>query len=59
MRKFHNNTGESTPWISRNPTRKELEKLNINQLLIIVFHNKSGFKKIIIDFLLSKPNLFF
>jgi hypothetical protein len=50
MIKYTDKNGKSTGWLSENPTTKELERLNINQLLIIA-KNKKGFKKVLLDFL--------
>lgn len=52
MRKYHDSNGNSTPWLSDNPTEKELNRLTIKQLLIIVAHrNNKGLKKVLVDFL--------
>lgn len=50
MFKYTEKNGKSTGWLSKNPTTKELERLNIDQLLMIA-KNKKGFKKVLLDFL--------
>ncbi len=50
MIKYTDKNGKSTGWLSKNPTTKELERLNIDQLLIIA-KNKKGLKKVLLDFL--------
>ena len=49
MKKYHEN-GKSTPWVSDNPTVKELNNFTIGELIMIAKH-KRGVKKILIDFL--------
>jgi hypothetical protein len=50
MIKFNGQNGKSTPWLSEKPTTKELEKLTIEQLLLIA-KNKKGLKKLLLEFL--------
>lgn len=50
MKQYHSN-GVSTPWISDKPTKEELERLTINQLLIISKHKKRGLKQALIQYL--------
>jgi len=50
MISFTDKNGKSTVWLSENPTNKELERLNIEQLFIIA-KNKKGLKKVLLDFL--------
>ena len=55
MQKFHG-FGVETPWMSEIPTEKELNRLNIDQLLIICRHKKrinNSFKKHLIDYILN------
>jgi len=54
MVRYHDKNGKSTGWLSENPTIKELENLNVEQLLIIA-KRKKGFKKVLLDFLNGKP----
>lgn len=44
-------TGKSTPWLSDKPTRKELERLSIDQLSMIAKRKKGSLKRVLIDFL--------
>lgn len=50
MVKYTDKNGKSTGWLSKNPTTKELKRLNVEQLLIIA-HRKKGFKSILLNFL--------
>lgn len=50
MIRYTDKNGKSTGWLSKNPTTKELERLNIDQLLIIA-KKKKGLKKVLLDFL--------
>ena len=50
MIKFTSQNGKSTPWLSEKPTTKELERLTIEQLLLIA-KKKKGLKKLLLDFL--------
>lgn len=44
-----NKNGMSTGWLDSKPTIKQLERLNIEQLLLIA-RKRKGFKKLLIDF---------
>lgn len=50
MIRYNDKYGNSTGWLSENPTNKQLERLNVHQLLMIA-RNKKGFKKVLLDFL--------
>ena len=50
MIKYTDKNGKSTGWLSEKPTEKELERLNIDQLLIIA-KNKKGLKRVLVSFL--------
>ncbi len=53
MIRYHNKDGKNTGWLSNQPTKKELERLNIDQLLILA-KRKKGFKQILLNYLESK-----
>jgi hypothetical protein len=42
--------GKTTGWLSESPTVKELERLNVDQLLLIA-KGKKGLKKALLEFL--------
>jgi hypothetical protein len=50
MRRFTNENGISTGWLSDNPTDKELERLTIDQLLVLC-KRKKGLKKVLLNFI--------
>lgn len=49
MIKLHSN-GKDTGWLSKKPTRAELEKLSVEKLLIIA-KRKKKFKESLLNFL--------
>jgi len=48
--------GNDSGWLSEPPTRKELQRLSIPMLLVIVKARKRGLKNILINFLLNENN---
>jgi len=50
MINFTNGEGISTGWLQNPPTKKQLEKLNIEQLIIIA-KRKRGLKQTLLNFL--------
>ena len=48
MIRYIDKNGKSTGWLSKNPTTKELERLNIDQLLIIA--KKKRIKESVVGF---------
>lgn len=55
MTRYYDKNGKPTPWLSDEPTQKELERCSIDQLLMIIQkkQRKKSFKKVLIDFLLQ------
>lgn len=52
MRRYHGKDGESTPWLSHPPSEKELKRLTVEQLLLII-RRKRGIKKNLINIILD------
>lgn len=50
MKRYYDDKGNTTIWLSDKPKREELQKLTISQLILIA-KNKRGIKKFLIDFL--------
>ena len=50
--------GESTPWFNKTPTEYHLNQFTITQLVVLIMAKKlKGFKKVLIDFILSKNEI--
>jgi hypothetical protein len=45
------------PWLSDEPDRKELERLNLGQLLTLASRKKRGLKKVLVDYLMTFKKL--
>lgn len=50
MIRYYDKNGKSTGWLQTKPSRKELERLTIDQLLVIA-NKRKNFKKVLVDFL--------
>ena len=50
MYKIYDKDGKSTPWLSEPPTKSQLEKCSVEQLVILV-KRKKGFKSTLKQFL--------
>jgi len=53
MKRFTDPNGVSTGWLPDTPTTKQLERLNVDQLLILA-RRKQGIKKVLLNFLEGK-----
>lgn len=54
------NKNGKTPFMSDEPTKKELERMTVDQLLVIATHrryNRNPFKKVLVEYILSLGKL--